>query len=293
MRLAMYLALFISFIAQLNSAKGERILNDDFDDWNSSQWRIPTWIPSGGTFLGRTQLHVSQQAWRPSCDGVLTLTLDTYNPTALTPGDSFFGSEIISQMSFQPPEDQESYSFSARFRLPPPAIPGGMVASMFLYQAGIVTTHRDEVDAYELLTSQPGGVSTNVYKQASFSDPGEWIFHFVDDFDLTDWHTMTLLWTADSLVWSLDGQDIRSLTGSGIPTDQAMNLRFNLWAPSDTWADAYDAGFQPVDNEAANHIYEYELDWVQVDYTVPEPTTFLLLCIGGHLLNRRRRCFCH
>ena len=60
--------------------------------------------PDGATFLGRTQLRVSQTLplpLPPLSNGAVRLPLSTYNPSALVPGDSFYGSEVISNATFQ------------------------------------------------------------------------------------------------------------------------------------------------------------------------------------------------
>jgi hypothetical protein len=287
MKLITALLLLTPFAALLSPARGDTLLHDTFDAWNETHWRIPTWSPSGNTFLGRTQLRVSQQPWRPACDGALTLTLDTWNPSAQTPGDSFYGSEIISQQAFSPPSGQEQYVFSARFRLPQSDLPGGMVASMFLYQAENVTTVRDEVD-FELLTNDLAGVSTNVFNQSPFSDPGDWVFHSIPTLNVTAWNTMTLTWD-DELVWKLNGQELRRESGAIVPDSHPVNLRFNLWAPADTWPAAYNGAFQPAINEADNDIYTYQLDWVTIEHTIPEPASLSLLALGVLSTLRRRK----
>src|SRR5688572_4999161 len=69
-----------------NLTSGGVLLRDDFD---GSSLDANTWLmPEGaGTFLGRTQLRPPSEPLQVA-NGLLRLRLDTYNPTALTIGDS-------------------------------------------------------------------------------------------------------------------------------------------------------------------------------------------------------------
>src|SRR3954451_1446437 len=82
----------------LSSAYAQVLLHDDFNgnSLDAALWRIPD--PGPASFLGRTQLRVSTLP--DVSGGVARLRLDSHNPTALTPGDSFFGSEIITRQLF-------------------------------------------------------------------------------------------------------------------------------------------------------------------------------------------------
>jgi hypothetical protein len=90
------------------------------------------------------------------CDGVLRLRVDTFDPTALTPGDSCWGSDIDTRQSFRV---GNGLIFLARSRVVAP-ITGGIVASLFSYalHGGL----RDEPD-WELLTNEPVGALTKIF----------------------------------------------------------------------------------------------------------------------------------
>jgi hypothetical protein len=66
-------------------AQEQVIFFDDFDgaELDLTRWRLPVWqSATDGTFLGRTQLRVEQNAGPPTTsEGLLHLQLDTYNPT--------------------------------------------------------------------------------------------------------------------------------------------------------------------------------------------------------------------
>ena len=244
------------------------VFRDDFDRWDSREWHSPIWA-AGGSYLPNTQLRV--HPWHPTTsDGTIKLQLDTHNPTAVTPGDSFQGSEIISEDTYGPLLPGESLEFTTRFRLSQP-VPSGAVISMFLYQADpVVGGVRSEIDGFEVLTSMPETVVTNVYKDDPFDVAGDVQYVPVARFDATEWHTATLEWSADAAgvgtaVWQIDGQEIRRTSGAGVPVDKAMTLRFNVWCPSG-WPEAQ-GDLTPVGSARENQSYQYELDWVTVEHT--------------------------
>src|ERR1700735_1504262 len=74
---------------------GDVLFHDEFSGaaMSAALWHIPTWVPDGATFAGRTQFRVAQSSGLP---GVALrhamLGLQSYNPT----GFSFLGDELIS-----------------------------------------------------------------------------------------------------------------------------------------------------------------------------------------------------
>ena len=88
------------------------LLRDDFDGsaLDASKWFVPT---GPGTFFGRTQIRPPSEELVVE-NGVIRLRLDTHNPTAAVPGDSFWGSEIDTLETY---EVASGLSFSARVRL--------------------------------------------------------------------------------------------------------------------------------------------------------------------------------
>ncbi len=90
-RPALALLACTSLFAPLASA-GQVLLRDDFDGsaLDTTKWFVPT---GDGTFFGRTQIRPPSAPLTVG-GGVIRLQLDTWNPSALVPGDSFFGSEI-------------------------------------------------------------------------------------------------------------------------------------------------------------------------------------------------------
>jgi hypothetical protein len=218
------------------------------DDFNGSALNANDWfLPAGaGTFLGRTQLRPPSESLEVA-NGVVRLRLDTYNPTALVPGDSFWGSEIASHAIFG---RSAGLTFSARARLAGP-VPGGLVASVFSYmtQSGV----RDEIDV-ELLSNDLAAprLLTNVFDDNDFSHPGHPVFATIPGFLLTDFNLYQVDWLPDRVRWRVNGVVVREDLVN-VP-DDPMSIRLNLWAPASTFAAAYNASLQPVDNAAANQI---------------------------------------
>jgi beta-glucanase (GH16 family) len=241
-----------------STARGEVLLRDDFAGVNldTGVWLVPT---GPGTFLGRTQLRPTAEGF-VFTGGTLRLPLDTYNPSAQQPGDSFFGSEIVSQETFVP---DGGLSIRARVRVVAP-VPGGLVASLFTF-ALLPGPVRDEIDV-ELLSNDLAlgreRFLTNVFADDDFSVPGDLEFVSVAGFDPAAWNTYEIQWLPDRVRWLLNGVAVREESGT-VPDDPAT-VRLNLWAPSDTFPDAYDAALQPVATPEANQTFYHEIDFVEV-----------------------------
>lgn len=116
------------------------LLRDDFSAarLDKAFWVLPT---GRGSFLGRTQRRP------PGIEpvlfgGVAQLQLDTFNPSAIVPGNSFFGTEIATRQFFSLNEGLE---FEARVRLSLP-LPGGLVESLFSFEFRQSLNLRDEID---------------------------------------------------------------------------------------------------------------------------------------------------
>ncbi len=79
-------------------AEAQVLLRDDFDAprLDSSKWTVPT---GAASFFGRTQIRPASVPLGIT-GGSTRLQLDTHNPWALVPGDSFLGSEIDSVDSY-------------------------------------------------------------------------------------------------------------------------------------------------------------------------------------------------
>jgi hypothetical protein len=242
----------------LAALASEVLLNDTFggSSLNNANFYVPQFDPNGSTFLGDTQLQVSPTYSPSVSNGVLHLDLKTYNPTALTPGDSFFGSEVISQRQFTV---GQGLIVDVRAQVPA-SNPAGIVSAPFLYTPPGVSGNHDEID-FELLTNNTDQVSTNVYADQPLG-VGSPVSANLPDGDLADYHDYQITWLPNEVQWSVDGQVVRTETDA-VPTGP-MSLYLNTYVPSSDFAAAYNPALQPVAQAARNQIYDFNIDSVIV-----------------------------
>jgi len=247
----------------LSAASDGVLLADNFpgSSLNPTNWYTPQWDPNGSTYNGDTQFQVAPYV-PPVSGGEAHLPLNTYNPTALTPGDSFFGTEIISQQAFNVGAgllvDVTAEAASGT--------PAGLVLGMFLYSAPATSTgNHNEID-FELLTNAPDSVQTNVYANqplgtgsptsASYSQGNQY-----------QYHTYQILWLPNEVEWSVDGQVIR--TESSLLPSGPMSLYLNTYVPSSQWTAAYNPNLQPSAVAADNQVYNFNVKSVTVTQLGP------------------------
>lgn len=225
---------------------------------DSENWHNPDFY-SGGTFLGRTQLRVDGQEVPQVKSGSARLKLSSNNPTAIVAGDSFYGSEMIHDRLLSP---DSRVVVEATLRLDPNS-PPGIVGALFLYKVNGAV--RDEID-FELLTNESTGgthrIFTNTFAAEGFSSAGGVQSHSLPNFSLYDAHTYRIEWDRTAIEWYVDGQMIRRETDR-VPQGE-MQLRFNTWVPSSTFAQAYSGSFQPAADEDDNVDYLFSVDNVIV-----------------------------
>ncbi len=245
---------------------GQVLLFDDFSGSgrvDQSIWRLP--FGGDGAFYGRTLAKTDTALDYPTVSGgVATLQLDTFldDGTGASAG-VFSGGELHSKRNFVV---GGGLRFEARARLSNP-VPG-LVGGVFLFDVQRLNSNgnlvRDEID-HELLSNNTQQVFTNYWNDGSFAGPdagGDPSFHSPTSFDMTQFHDYRVDWRPNRIDWYVDDNLIRSQT-SNVP-DDPMQVRMNLWAPDDVFAQAYNAGLQPAASAAANQSYFMEIDEVQV-----------------------------
>lgn len=225
------------------------LLRDDFSGStvNAGLWHYPVGAPSYNPI---TQMRA---AFPQVANGAVRLQLETHNPTARNPGDSFLGSEIISDQMFS---RGAGLAFEARARFVG-TLPCGLVGGIFAYEVQSQDAH-DEID-FELV-SKGQRLNTNVYNEQPVRSPGD--TQFVTAPNLATFHTYRIEWLPDRVRWFVDGTLVREETGT-VP-DDPMALHLNLWAPRQGWVDAECDSFKPVSAPAANTSYFFEVDYAHV-----------------------------
>lgn len=271
--------------------KGQTLLlRDDFDDTgivDPAVWRLP--FGTEGNFVGRTQYRGNPATDMPlqgvaeplASDGlVMEIDLDSFSP--IDPGNQFLGTDILTKRNFT---RAGGLTIEARMRLKPTAA-GGTVGGFFLYDVqgddppGSGNQVRDEID-WELLGNQvTGGTqdpASNYWNDGPFSGPGsggDFEFHDVSGFDLSQFHDYRVEWTPGQLQWFVDNSLVRTATAN-VP-DDPMKLHFNLWAPDSDFSQAYDAALQPTASANANTTFQVQVDHVEVNRVNTTATELLV-----------------
>jgi hypothetical protein len=230
-------------------------LSDSFggNSVNTQLWSLPVWIQgSGATFTGRTQFIVAQNGPFPTENGgALHLGLSDYNPYAIPGNPSFYGSELISNQSFDPAVGT-TLVISAQLKLDTP-VPGGILGAMFLYPTTPNANSDNEID-FELLSNNyvnnTNQVETNVYANQPLGAGSPVSSDLPLGGDLTDWHTYMIKFSPGvSVSWYVD--DVLIYTEKTTLPDAPMQLYFNMQAPPANWAAAYNSAINPTSDPNA------------------------------------------
>jgi hypothetical protein len=226
------------------------------DDFNGPSLDMSRWyIPEGQeTFIPRTQMRPSSHP--PTIvNGVLRLRVDTFNPTAQVPGDSFWGSEIVTRQLF---DRGRGLIVRSRARVVRPA-PAGLVASLFAYATRDGT--RDEID-FELLTNTANAVLTNVFEDDPFLVAGRPVLVSPPGLDIGAFNDYELRWLPDRVEFLVNGVLVRQ-EFNRLP-DDPLSIRLNFWAPDISFLEAFSLVLQPVASSASNQTFFYEVDMVEI-----------------------------
>jgi endo-1,3-1,4-beta-glycanase ExoK len=134
--------------------------------------------------------------------------------------------------------------FEARIRFAPGE---GVVSSFFLWKDGSsATTTWNELD-YEKINAacrMQTNIWTGTGQQSAVTT--------TPTFDIcADYHTYSMEWTPDYISWSIDGTQLRKVTGASVMeytknASAGMGIHFNLWPGDSSFGGAFNAAILPV-----------------------------------------------
>jgi hypothetical protein len=279
------------------SAPANTLFEDDFTDpsLDTSKWVFHV------VWLAPTQMRDAAHGDAIIMTGeTVLLPLDTHNPTAIEPGDSFYGTDITSKESF---EIGDGICFEVRIRLVDSLshpLRRGYIGAGFLFEDAADATW-DEIDAPEILSNDADdvrngddssrGVITNAFDDFPLNPYAAEFVLLPAGTSLTEFTTYRTCAFPDRVEWYIfDGNDVPVLvrTETGVVPDAAMNVHLNIHVPSADFVEAYDPDLQPVPTPEENETFYLEVDYVNV----PEPAAELMLGVGIvalGVLSRRRK----
>lgn len=240
------------------------IFEDTFDagQLDTQQWGVGTWTLGGRTQLNNQPVFVEEGGTR-----YVSLRFDTYNPSAR--GQLFSGSEIYARRYF---DCGEGLVLEARVRSSESL--SGIVCGFFTYNYDALEL-TDEID-FEYLTAQPRNNMlatswnnwdwrTDIYLDG-LTHSSELLQ--ADGFDRGQWNVIKIVWYPDHIEWYVNDELVRS-SFEATP-DQMMNVRFNIWAPSIYWTDAYDSALKMESRANRNQSATFDIDYIRISEIVDD-----------------------
>lgn len=259
----------------------------DGANWDYNHWHDPSPPYTNPSYLGQTQMR---QELPVAVDGVAKIRLDTFNeynsPSKAPPNatdsvyNSFTGSEAITKQSWAV-DATGGIAFEGTFRFP--YTQGGMITGFFGYQdfgwpPTDPTPHasHDELD-FEILTTQLGKISTNVFTNASGTDSPQSIAVPANTFQT--FHTYRMEWYQDVVLWFIDGNLLRTEARKDYIPTASQQLHLNLWGvpggphppqwdvnPGDPEGPKVgDPSFVPAATQDQNVVYYFDVTNVKVE----------------------------
>jgi hypothetical protein len=180
--------------------------------------------------------------------------------TWTTEGKYILGTDLATKQEFEMRDGRLVFTVRARIQNPAPRGMAGFIFVQGLPKFG----NSDEQILFGLLTneilSDPDPVVTDVFVKGSpVGDPRE----FIISNSIAIYHTYTLEITPKEIIWGIDGLEVRR--SNKVPTGP-VQLHLSMWAPADSWAEAYDGTLQPTNVKTENIIGRMLVDYVLVQY---------------------------
>ena len=269
---------------------GFDITNDDDLSLDSPFIPVPEELRDGtpledvvGTQLRKDDIFGQSQGLPTVVDGALRLQLDTFNPSAGTPGDSYFGTGIRTIETFD--VGTLGLAFEASVRLIDSAdnpLARGIITSLFSFTPA-QRIKRDEIgfeflsndiDDAQIIGAEPD-IFTNVFDDEPFDSRGDFevidssSFSELEGLDLTQFNTFRIEWFPDQIIWIVNGVVVREQNadtfqaGDETIPDEDMAIFLNIWANG--FPEAFDASLVPSTNATSNQRFFYDIDYLQVE----------------------------
>ncbi|KAF2835667.1 glycoside hydrolase family 16 protein [Patellaria atrata CBS 101060] len=149
------------------------------------------------------------------------------NPTYDSNGVSF----TVAQSGDSPQLTSKWYIMFGRVEISLKAAPGAGIVSSFVLQSDTL----DEID-WEWLGAAPDEVQSNYFSKGQTAGYNRGAFH-ADPGSQSGFKTYTIDWTANQLVWQIDGTTVRALTpeqAAGQYPQTPMQVKMGAWSGGDS-----------------------------------------------------------
>jgi len=210
-------------------SSGRVVLDENFDGgtldagrWNTCHW----WDDGGCTIASNNELEWYRPEQVSVADGTLRLTAAP-NRYDASDGNTYDFTSGMVTTGPNPDDDRAKVAITygtveARFKAPAGR---GLWPAIWMLPAS--KESRPEIDLLEMIGQDPSELILHFHPEDRDADsPSKRIR--VSDPDLAgDWHTVGIIWTPNKLAYTLDGEQVWTVTGSQVPSEP-MYLVMNL-----------------------------------------------------------------
>jgi hypothetical protein len=233
------------------------------DDFNSGALDAGKWKAYDSSyFIHRTQMGKQPTFGSESGTGFVRLNLDTYNPDPTYGRNYVKGTEIFSDAVF--PVGNGGIEYEARVR--GTNVSPGLIMAFYSFGGRGTwpeTYLWDEVD-FEFPGNFPSNrLWLNIWDDYNPQRGGlnESMQPTVAALDWRTWNTFKIRVYPYVTQWLVNDVVVRQ--SYNITPADPMGVRFNLWAPDSSWAEAYNAAIAPA-TSTSNTTYFFDVDYVRV-----------------------------
>ena len=261
------LTLAVALLCCPANSRGQVLLDEQFSGNGVDSTRFTFSSTGDESFFGRTQLNSPAlsglNGFPQVSNGTLKLRLQTYIPFGNAAGNLFLADEIRTRDVYEPTANA-GVRFEIRSRFVDDAVnplSAGLVGGMFTFGLDSqfpTVFERDEIDI-ELLSNFPtNGFLTNVFEDQNFSSAGNGAFHFIPNYDATQFNDYRIDVEVDGIRFFVNDVLVREeLNTLAI---EPQDFRLNINAPDIFFAPAFSDLLQPTAVASENEIFIFEVD---------------------------------